>query len=88
MISLTILYDEYIDRSNITELKNQFEYIVLPPLRGVGTIKLDQTEYYLFSGNIARTYLWKKLNTSVLFKIASRPAKAWQENHLKEKIEG
>ena len=31
MILLTTLYDEYIDRSILTEQKNPFEYIVPPP---------------------------------------------------------
>ena len=38
MIPLTILYDDYIDRRKLTEQKNPFEYIVLPPLKWVGTI--------------------------------------------------
>ena len=37
MIPLTTLYDEYIDRSKLTEQKNLFEYIVPPPSRGVRT---------------------------------------------------
>ena len=31
MIPLTILYDEYIDQSKLTEQKNPFENIVPPP---------------------------------------------------------
>ena len=38
MIPLTFLYDEYIDRPKLTEQKNPFEYIVLSPTNGVGTI--------------------------------------------------
>ena len=34
MIPLTTLYDEYIDRSKLTEQKNPFEYIVIPPQEG------------------------------------------------------
>ena len=37
MIPLTFLYDEYIDRSKLSEQKNPLEYIVPPPTRGVGT---------------------------------------------------
>ena len=38
MISVSTLYDEYIDRPKLSEQKNPFEYIVPPPSRGVGTI--------------------------------------------------
>ena len=38
MISLTSLCDEYIDRPNLSEQKNPFDYIVPPPTSGVGTI--------------------------------------------------
>ena len=31
MIPVSTLYDEYIDRPKLTEQKNPFEYIVLPP---------------------------------------------------------
>ena len=34
MIPLTTLYDEYIDRSKLTEQKNPCKYIVPDPLRG------------------------------------------------------
>ena len=37
MIPLTFLYNEYIDRPKFTEQKNPFEYIVPPPIIGVGT---------------------------------------------------
>ena len=37
MIPLTTLYDHYIDRPKLSEQKNPFEYIVPPPLKGVGT---------------------------------------------------
>ena len=37
MIPLTTLFDEYNDRSNLSEQKKPFEYIVPPPSRGVGT---------------------------------------------------
>ena len=37
MLPLTILYDEYIDRSKLTEQKKPVEYVVPPPSRGVGT---------------------------------------------------
>ena len=40
MITLTILYDKYIDRQKLTEQKNPFEYIVPSPTSGVGTINL------------------------------------------------
>ena len=40
MISVSTLYDEYIDRPKLTEKKNPFEYIVPSPSRGVGTINL------------------------------------------------
>ena len=36
-IPVLTLYDEYIDRRNLSEQKNPFEYIVPPPSRGVGT---------------------------------------------------
>ena len=41
MITVSTLYDEYIDRPKLTEQKktNPFEYIVPPPSRGVGTIR-------------------------------------------------
>ena len=39
MIALTFLYDEYIDRPQLSEQKNPFEYIVPPPTSGVETIK-------------------------------------------------
>ena len=38
MITLTTLYDDYIDRPKLTE-KNPFEYIVPLPLKWVGTTK-------------------------------------------------
>ena len=38
MVTLTFLYDAYIDRSKLTEQKNPFEYIVPPPTTVVGTI--------------------------------------------------
>ena len=34
MISVSTLYDEYIDRPKLTEQKNPFEFIVLPPQEG------------------------------------------------------
>ena len=37
MIRVSTLYDEYIDRRKLSEQKNPCEYIVLPPLGGVGT---------------------------------------------------
>ena len=37
MIPLTFLYDEYIDRPELSEQKNPFEYIVPHPTSGVGT---------------------------------------------------
>ena len=36
MLPLTTLYDEYVDRPNLSEQKNPFEYIIPPPSRGVG----------------------------------------------------
>ena len=39
MIPLTFVYDEYINRSKLSEQKNPFEYIVPPPTSGVGTKK-------------------------------------------------
>ena len=36
MIPLTLLYDDYINRPKLSEQKNQFEYIVAPPLKWVG----------------------------------------------------
>ena len=44
MILVSTLYDEYIDRPKVSEQKNPFEYIVPPPSRGVGTIKLKICE--------------------------------------------
>ena len=43
MLPVSTLYDEYIDRPNLTEQKNPFEYIVPPPPppTGVGTINID-----------------------------------------------
>ena len=38
MILLAFLYDEYIVRPKLSEQKKPFEYIVLPPASGVGTI--------------------------------------------------
>ena len=38
MIIVSTLYNEYIDRPKLTEQKNPFEYIVIPPSRGVGTM--------------------------------------------------
>ena len=46
MIPVSTLYDEYIDRRKLTEQKNPFEYIVPPPSRGVGTIKLHPRTNY------------------------------------------
>ena len=44
MISVSTLYDEYIDRQKLPEQKNPFVYIVThPPSRGVGTIKQLKT---------------------------------------------
>ena len=43
MIPLTTLYDEYIDRSNLTEQKNPFEYIVPPTSRGSEQLKQIET---------------------------------------------
>ena len=40
MIPLTFLCDENIDRPKLSEQKNPFEYIVLPPTSGVETKKL------------------------------------------------
>ena len=37
MIPLSTLYDQNIDRPKLSEQKNQFEYIVPPRSRGVGT---------------------------------------------------
>ena len=37
MMPLTTLYDEYIDRSKLSEQKKPVEYVVPPPLRGVAT---------------------------------------------------
>ena len=42
MIPVSTLYDEYIDRPKLTEQKNPAEYIVPPPSRGVGTIKINK----------------------------------------------
>ena len=39
MVPLTTLYDDYIDRPNLTEQKKPFEYIVPPPIKWVGTTK-------------------------------------------------
>ena len=38
MISLTTLYDDYIERQNFLNKKKPVEYIVPPPLKWVGTI--------------------------------------------------
>ena len=38
MIPLTTLYDEYIDRSKVSEQKNPVEYVVPPPSREWGKI--------------------------------------------------
>ena len=40
MIPLTTLYDDYIDRSKLSEQKKPVEYIVPPPLKWVGTIEV------------------------------------------------
>ena len=34
MLSLTTLYDEYIDRPKLSEQRKPFEYIVPPPQEG------------------------------------------------------
>ena len=39
MIPLSTLYDEYIDRSKLSEQKNPFEYILPSPSKGVETMK-------------------------------------------------
>ena len=39
MIPLSPLYDEYIDRSKLSEQKNPFEYILPSPSKGVETMK-------------------------------------------------
>ena len=41
MIPITTLYDEYINGPKLTEHKNPFEYIVPPPLKWFGTIKMQ-----------------------------------------------
>ena len=46
MIPVTILYDDYIDRQKLTEQKNPFEYIVLPPLKWVGRINIKNSLKY------------------------------------------
>ena len=43
MIQLTTLYDEYLDRSKLSEQKNPFEYIVTPRSTGVRTLNLHFT---------------------------------------------
>ena len=45
MRPLTTLYDEYIDRSKLSEQKNPFEYIVLPPSIGVGTKRRNKVTF-------------------------------------------
>ena len=42
VIPLTTLYDEYIDRSKLSEQKNQFDYLVPPPSRGSEQLVLLQ----------------------------------------------
>ena len=37
MIPLAFLYDEYIDRPQLSEQKNTLEYIIPPPTSGVKT---------------------------------------------------
>ena len=37
MISVSTLYDEYVDRQKLSKQKSPFEYIVPPPSIGVGT---------------------------------------------------
>ena len=37
MISLTTLYDYYINRPKLSEQKNPFDYMVRLPSRGIGT---------------------------------------------------
>ena len=53
MTPLTTLYDEYKDRSNLSEQKNPFEHIV-PPSRGVGTINK-----ILNQNKIAQVCAWR-----------------------------
>ena len=45
MIPLLTIYD--INRSNLTEQKNPFEYIVPPPSRGVGKIFITACSEYI-----------------------------------------
>ena len=45
VIPLTFLYDEYIDRPELTEQKKPIEYIVPPPTSGVRTISLPASVF-------------------------------------------
>ena len=46
MITLTTLYDEYIDRSRMTVKRNPFEYIVPPPSRGSEQVLRMENGFY------------------------------------------
>ena len=53
MIPLITLYDEYIDRSKLSEQKNPVEYIVPPPSRGVGPINVKKLEFKLIEAYVS-----------------------------------
>ena len=59
MIPLTFLCDEYIDRPNLTEQKNPFEYIVpLPPPPQMGSEQLAKVTAFV---TLMKIYKWKRL---------------------------
>ena len=75
MISLTTLYDEYIDQSKLSEQKkNPVEYIVPPPpSRGVGTITTNFNFRNIVRGVHQSSLVVKKLlllfNFALQFKL-------------------
>ena len=70
MILLTALHDEYIDRQKMTEQKNPVEYIVPPPLKWAGTIKLRENECNCFRRQFVKYFIkYDFLISSVFIKL-------------------
>ena len=80
MISLTNLYDEYIERQKLTEQNQPFEYIVPPPLLWVGTlIEIDRTFRFF---NFVKLLNKNTVCTAKTSKLSRKPHNAWKISEL------
>ena len=81
MIPLATLYDEYNDRSKLTEQKNPFEYIVPPPQVGRNNKLKKRSKKTAHESSKLHCYFWKS-NFNFKKSISNPPLQMQNQLHF------